>query len=124
MLVFKYRVFKEQGVRYLAMLGDTYAAHMHDPVKSYRTVPDEHIVAQLAECMRAKMEDILMREMKVVTAYDKLAIRSQVMKPIDVSLFDVGEFINEQRAESIINEYRNDPLALHEDGHTESVFHV
>ncbi|MFG1559548.1 hypothetical protein ABMA68_16390 [Halobacteriovorax sp. FRX-2] len=114
----------ERGVRYLAMLGDTYAAHMHDPVQSYRTVPDEYVVAQLMECMRAKMEDVLMREMKVRTDYDKLAIRSQVMKPVDVSLFELGEFMSEPRAESIINEYRNDPLLLHEDGIEETIFHV
>lgn len=124
MIIFKYRVFKERGVRYLCMLGDIYAAHIHDPVKSYNTVPDEYVVRELAVCMRDRMIEILTREMKVRTDYDKLAIRSQVMKPIEVSLFDIGEFLSAPRAESVIDAYRNDPLLLHEDGHEENIFYV
>ena len=125
MIVFKYRVTGERGVRYLAMLGDVYAANLYDEVQHHRSpIPEEVLISYMMEAIRNKMEDVLISGLKVVTEYDKLAIRSQVMKPIDVSVFELGKFENERYAESVINDYRNDPLKLHEDRRPERGYHI
>ncbi|MFG1597352.1 hypothetical protein ABMA84_15870 [Halobacteriovorax sp. XZX-2] len=78
----------------------------------------------MALALRDGMLDKLTEAMRVHTEYDRLALKSQLMKPVDVSVFELGKFDNERHAEIVINEYRNDPLKLHDDRRIECVYHV
>lgn len=124
MIVFRYRITGELGVRYLLMVGDTSAASLHDPHQHRNGIDEEHIVHQLVECVRAEMEDTLADGMDVDTEYERLAIRRQLAKPCEASIFDIGEFTSEERAEQVVRAYRNDPLKLHQDGCIERMFTV
>ena len=124
MIVFKYRVTGERGVRYLCMLGEMYAAQLYDHMQHRNQIPEEFLIKEMALSMRDGMTAKLTEAMKVHTEYDRLAISHQLHQPIEVSVFELGEFVDERRAEQVVNDYRNDTLALHEDGCPERVYHV
>lgn len=123
MIVFKYRVSGENGLRYLCMIGDMYAANIVEYHRS-NNPPEEVIVAELIHAMRDGLIAKIVQGLNIMTEYDEMTIKAQMHKGVAVSVFSLGEFHNEERAEFVINEYRHDPLKLHVDSCPETIYTI